>query len=200
MASPNHTAHTAADGRLPDSAAVKHQLGREPRGLRGVAHRCPCGLPDVVRTAPRLEDGTPFPTLYYLTCPRAASAIGTLEAGGLMREMTERLDSAPELRAAFEKAHDSYIAERDAQARADDAEPLPEGMQSAGGMPTRVKCLHALVAHELARPGTNPLGREALDALPAWWEKGPCVCGTERSGDHTSDDSEETPSDHRGGR
>ncbi|MFC4561981.1 DUF501 domain-containing protein [Nocardiopsis mangrovi] len=159
-----------------DAAAVELQLGRAPRGLRAVAHRCPCGLPDVVRTAPRLEDGTPFPTLYYLTCPRAASAIGTLEADGVMRRMQDRLADDPELRAAYAKAHDSYLAERDDQARADGMEPLPKGMQSAGGMPERVKCLHALVGHELAAPGTNPFGREALDALPEWWAKGPCVC------------------------
>ncbi|WP_067972292.1 DUF501 domain-containing protein [Nocardiopsis trehalosi] len=159
-----------------DAAAVAQQLGRPPRGLRAVAHRCPCGLPDVVRTAPRLDDGTPFPTLYYLTCPRAASAIGTLEADGAMRAMQARLADDPGLRAAYERAHAAYLAARDDQARADGVEPLPEGMQSAGGMPERVKCLHALVAHELAEPGTNPFGREALDALPDWWAKGPCAC------------------------
>ncbi|MDA2811256.1 DUF501 domain-containing protein [Nocardiopsis sp. RSe5-2] len=159
-----------------DVRAVERQLGRAPRGLRAVAHRCPCGLPDVVRTAPRLEDGSPFPTLYYLTCPRANSAIGSLEGGGAMRRMQERLGEEPGLREAYRSAHEAYIAERDAQAAADGLEPLPRGMQSAGGMPDRVKCLHALAAHELAEPGTNPVGREALDALPDWWEKGPCVC------------------------
>lgn len=158
-----------------DAAAVAAQLGREPRGLRAVAHRCPCGLPDVVETAPRLPDGTPFPTLYYLTCPRACSAIGTLEAGGLMREMTERLDTDSALRDSYEAAHRDYIDRRDALARADGVEPLPPATQSAGGMPVRVKCLHALVAHELAVPGANPFGREALDRLPAWWESGRCI-------------------------
>lgn len=158
-----------------DFAAIRQQLGRAPRGVRGVAHRCPCGLPDVVRTAPRLEDGTPFPTLYYLTCPRAASSIGRLEAGGLMREMTERLGTDPRLRADYRAAHESYRAERAELARDDGIAPLPENTQSAGGMPERVKCLHALVAHELARPGTNPLGREALELLGEWWAGGPCV-------------------------
>jgi hypothetical protein len=95
-----------------DIAAIELQLGRTPRGVRGVAHRCPCGLPDVVRTAPRLEDGTPFPTLYYLTCPRAASAIGRMENSGRMREMQDALAEDPDLRAAYTKAHESYIAER----------------------------------------------------------------------------------------
>ncbi|MEU0489107.1 DUF501 domain-containing protein [Nocardiopsis sp. NPDC006139] len=164
-----------------DVAAIELQLGRAPRGVRGVAHRCPCGLPDVVRTAPRLEDGTPFPTLYYLTCPRAASAIGRLENSGRMREMQDRLAEDPELRAAYTEAHESYIAERAEQARRDGVEPLPEGMQSTGGMPTRVKCLHALVAHELAAPGVNPFGAQALEELPHWWDRGPCVCVDENA-------------------
>jgi uncharacterized protein len=158
-----------------DVAAVTAQLGRQPRGLRAVAHRCPCGLPDVVETAPRLPDGTPFPTLYYLTCPRAAAAIGSLEASGLMRQMTERLAGGEADRAAYERAHQDYLARRDAAADEAGVPRLPAGTQSAGGMPERVKCLHALVAHELAVPGSNPFGREAIDAVGAWWSKGPCV-------------------------
>jgi uncharacterized protein len=160
-----------------DVQAVTQQLGRAPRGLLGVAHRCPCGLPDVVETAPRLPDGTPFPTLYYLTCPRAVAAVGRLEAGGLMREMTQRLAAEPELWQAYKAGHRDYLARRDQAARASGVEPLPPGTASAGGMPDRVKCLHALVAHELAVPGMNPLGREALLAAGEWWGAGPCVAG-----------------------
>jgi uncharacterized protein len=153
-----------------DVAAVERQLGRAPRGLRAVAHRCPCGLPDVVETAPRLPDGSPFPTLYYLTCPRAASAIGTLEADGVMREMTERLAADEKLAAAYRAAHEDYLARRDA------IEVLAD-FPSAGGMPDRVKCLHVLVGHALAAgPGVNPLGDEAIAMLPQWWRKGRCVC------------------------
>ena len=158
-----------------DEAAVAAQLGRAPRGLRAVAHRCPCGLPDVVETAPRLPDGTPFPTLYYLTCPRAAAAIGSLEAAGLMREMTERLAADPGLRSEYEDAHRDYVSRRDTAAAEAGVPPLPPGTQSAGGMPARVKCLHALAAHELAVPGSNPFGREAVTAAGPWWSRGPCV-------------------------
>lgn len=158
-----------------DAVAVERQLGRPPRGLRAVAHRCPCGLPDVVETAPRLPDGSPFPTLYYLTCPKAASAIGTLESTGMMAEMRERLAADQALAEAYAAAHDDYVARRDHAAEELGIEPLPRGTQSAGGMPDRVKCLHALVGHELAAPGSNPLGRQALDALPDWWKDGPCV-------------------------
>ncbi|MFF4773873.1 DUF501 domain-containing protein [Microtetraspora fusca] len=158
-----------------DLAAVEAQLGRPPRGVRAVAHRCPCGLPDVVESAPRLPDGSPFPTLFYLTCPKAASAIGTLESSGLMRRMQARLAEDPDLAAAYRAAHEDYVARRDKAAEEEGLEPLPREMQSAGGMPERVKCLHALVGHELAVPGINPFGREALDALPDWWADGPCV-------------------------
>jgi hypothetical protein len=151
-----------------DRAAVAAQLGREPRGLRAVTHRCICGLPDVVETEPVLADGTPFPTLYYLTCPRAASAVGRLEAGGVMAEMTARLAADADLATAYAAAHDDYLARRDA------VRVLP-GAPGVGGMPTRVKCLHVLVAHELAVPGANPLGREALEALGDWGSGGPCV-------------------------
>jgi hypothetical protein len=140
-----------------------------------VAHRCACGLPDVVQTSPRLPDGTPFPTLFYLTCPKAASAIGTLEASGLMREMQARLAEDPSLSEKYARAHEDYLARRDEAARDSGVAPLPAGVQSAGGMPERVKCLHALVGHELAVPGANPFGREALDHLPDWWRSGPCV-------------------------
>ena len=160
-----------------DAEVVALQLGRPPRGLRGIAHRCPCGLPDVVETAPRLPDGTPFPTLYYLTCPRATAAVSRLEAAGIMRRMQRRLAEDAALRAAYPAAHRDYLARRAEAARAAGVPPLPPGTQSAGGMPDRVKCLHALVAHELAVPGANPLGREAVAQAGPWWAAGPCVHG-----------------------
>ncbi len=154
-----------------DEAVVAAQLGRPPRAIHAVAHRCPCGNPDVVATEPRLEDGTPFPTTFYLTCPRAASMIGTLEASGLMREMTDRLGEDSELAAAYRSAHETYLAARTAIA------DVPEiAGVSAGGMPDRVKCLHVLAGQSLAQGrGVNPLGDEVLDALGAWWGSGPCV-------------------------
>lgn len=154
-----------------DIAAASAQLGRPVKGVLAVAHRCECGLPDVVETAPRLPDGTPFPTLFYVTCPRLVSAIGSLEGSGLMREMTERLETDPELAARYRAAHDDYLARREAHGVVEEIDRI-----SAGGMPERVKCLHALVGHSLAvGPGVNPFGDEALEQLPAWGAKGPCV-------------------------
>ncbi|MEJ7795938.1 MAG: DUF501 domain-containing protein [Nocardioides sp.] len=154
-----------------DEAAVAAQLGREPRSIHAVGHRCPCGNPDVVTTEPRLPNGTPFPTTYYLTCPRAASLIGTLEGSGLMKEMQERLSADLELAAHYREAHGSYLADRSALGDV----PEIEGI-SAGGMPDRVKCLHVLAGHALAAgPGVNPLGDEVLELLGEWWAAGPCV-------------------------
>ena len=141
------------------------QLGRAPRGAVAVAHRCPCGQPDVVRTVPRLPDGTPFPTTYYATCPRLTSAISTLESDGRMRAMQDRLVGDHALAEAYHRAHERYLADRAELGHVTEIEGI-----SAGGMPTRVKCLHVLVAHSLASgAGVNPFGDEALAALEPWW-------------------------------
>ena len=154
-----------------DAAVIEAQLGRPPRAIHGIAHRCPCGSPDVVATEPRLEDGTPFPTTFYLTCPRAASRIGTLEASGLMREMADRLAQDPSLAAAYERAHEAYLAFRERIAHV----PEIAGV-SAGGMPMRVKCLHVLAGQALAQgAGVNPLGDEVVELLGEFWAAGPCV-------------------------
>jgi hypothetical protein len=152
--------------RLPvvdaaDLDAVAGQLGREARGVLEIVYRCPNGEPAVVKTAPRLPDGTPFPTLYYLTHPILTAAASRLESSGLMREMTQRLQRDADLAAAYRRAHESYLAERDA------IDPLGTTF-SGGGMPDRVKCLHVLIAHSLAKgPGVNPFGDEALAVLAA---------------------------------
>lgn len=152
-------------------AVVAAQLGRPPRGTRAVAHRCPCGLPAVVETTPRLADGTPFPTLYYLTCPRAVAACSRLESAGVMRELNAELAADAELAAGYRAAHDDYLARREAVAGV----PELAGV-SAGGMPGRVKCLHALLAHALAAgPGVNPVGDRTRELVGQWWSEGPCV-------------------------
>jgi hypothetical protein len=154
-----------------DLAAVAAQLGRRPRGTRAVAPRCPCGLPDVVETTPRLAEGTPFPTLFYLTCPRATAACSRLESAGLMKEMAERLAADPELAARYRAAHEDYLARREAIGHV----PEIAGV-SAGGMPGRVKCLHVHLGHALAvGPGVNPFGDEVLALVEKWWTAGPCV-------------------------
>lgn len=153
-----------------DENIVRQQLGRTPRGVADVAWRCPCGKPGVLATLPRLPDGTPFPTTYYLTCPRAVAGASRLEANHVMADMTDRLSDDPDLADRYRRAHEAYLADREQLGR------VPEiGTRSAGGMPTRVKCLHALVAHSLAAgPGVNPFGDEALDQIGEFWER-PCL-------------------------
>jgi hypothetical protein len=151
-----------------DIDTVSRQLGRPARNVIGIAARCVCGAPTVVATSPRLDDGTPFPTLYYLCHPAATVAISTLEATGVMPKLAAQLDEDPALAAAYRAAHESYLADRES------IESVAEiaGI-SAGGMPTRVKCLHALAGHALAAgPGVNPIGDLAL-ARAAW---SPRVC------------------------
>jgi hypothetical protein len=154
-----------------DIDVVEAQLGRRPRASRAVAHRCPCGNPDVVETSPRLPDGTPFPTLYYLTCPHATAACSRLESAGVMRDMQDRLSTDPELAERYRDAHADYL-----KRRAEIGEvPEIDGI-SAGGMPHRVKCLHVHLGHALAAgPGVNPFGDEVRDAIEPWWAGGPCV-------------------------
>lgn len=160
-----------------DAEAVSAQLGRPIRGARAVAWRCPCGQPAVVETEPRLPDGTPFPTTYYLTCPRASSAVGRLEGGGAMQAMNDRLADDDELAADYRSAHRDYLQRR---AVLGDV-PEIDGI-SAGGMPERVKCLHALAGHALAvGPGVNPFGDETIERLPEWWDNGGCA--TDREAD-----------------
>ncbi len=153
-----------------DIRSVSIQLGREARDIVAVAARCICGNPIVVQTSPRLTDGTPFPTMYYLTLPAATAALSTLEAQGVMVELQERLAAEPEFAAAYERAHESYLADRAALGDV----PEIEGI-SAGGMPTRVKCLHALAGHALAAgPGVNLVGDAALELCS--WKQNVCQC------------------------
>jgi hypothetical protein len=164
----------SADNRRPtnaDLAVIENQLGRTPRDVHAIAYRCPCGKPAVVETPPRLSNGEPFPTFYYATCPRLTAAISTLETTGMMGQMQARLETDAVLAGEYAAAHDDYIAARSAlQIDVPEVENV-----SAGGMPNRVKCLHSLIAHSLsAGPGVNPLGDEALAALPEWWKQMSC--------------------------
>lgn len=149
-------------------AVVSAQLGRPARGRPAVVHRCVYGLPTVVRVQPYLEDGTPFPTVFWLTCPVLRSRVGRLEADHAMVGLNERLASDGGFAAAYAAGSERYVAFRD-----DLGGSLP-GDPSAGGMPKHVKCLHVHAAHHLAT-GDNPVGEWTVDhATPAPCP-GPCV-------------------------
>ncbi|MGS0685708.1 DUF501 domain-containing protein [Nakamurella sp. GG22] len=150
-----------------DREVLTRELGRPPRGLLAVAYRCDHGVPAVVQTAPRLPDGTPFPTLFYLCCSELNAAVSRMESVGVMREMTADLQADPDLADRYWSAHEHYLQMRNAL----DDLGIPV---TAGGMPDRVKCLHVLVAHSLAMGrGVNPLGDRAVDALPGYFRGGP---------------------------
>jgi len=170
-----------AAGRVPsesDLETLSRQLNRPVRDVVEIGARCVCGNPLVATTAPRLSSGIPFPTTYYLAHPVITAAVSRLEAAGLMNEMNEKLGEDSALAAAYVQAHESYLANRAAIGERSGTGAVPEidGV-SAGGMPTRVKCLHVLVGHSLAAgEGVNPLGDEALNGIAEWWTKDKCYC------------------------
>ena len=153
---------------------VAAQLGRPARGVVGIAARCVCGNPTVAATAPRLADGTPFPTFYYLTHPAATAAMSGLEATQVMRTLSDVLADDPDVARGICAGARSYLRDRSTFGEVEEIDGI-----SAGGMPTRVKCLHALAAHSLAAgPGVNPIGDGAL-ALSTW---SPDRCGAPITG------------------
>ncbi len=155
-----------------DLEVMAAQLGRPMRNVVGIAARCVCGNPLVVSTAPRLHDGTPFPTFYYLTHPGATAALSELEATQVMVQLSEELAEDDDLRVQYERAHEAYLADRAAFGDVSEIDGI-----SAGGMPTRVKCLHALAGHSLAAgPGVNPIGDRALELARARWSADACSC------------------------
>ncbi|MCO1338212.1 hypothetical protein BJH93_04785 [Kocuria polaris] len=161
-----------------DLDTLSRQLGRPVRDVVEIGARCVCGNPLVATTAPRLSSGIPFPTTFYLSHPVITSAVSRLEAAGLMAEMSERLEGDEQLTAAYRAAHEDYLAARDAIGARTGVGEVPEiAGVSAGGMPSRVKCLHVLVGHSLAAgPGVNPLGDEALAGIAEWWTADRCYC------------------------
>lgn len=151
-----------------DAARAEAMIGRPLRGRSAVAVRCRWGLPAVLRVAPRLDDGTPFPTMFWLSCPLASRAVGRLEASGVMRDLTARLGDDEDLAAGYRQAHERFVAARDRL-----GPPVPSA-PSAGGMPGRVKCLHALYAHHLATRD-NPIGAWVGEQVEPLACPAPCV-------------------------
>ena len=163
---------------LADREAVAAQLGRPARADFLIAVRGACGSPAVIQTPPRLPDGSPFPTQWYLTCRTLAAAVSTMEANGAMATFEVRLAEDDGFASAYRTAHEEYLRTRKRVASGADPVPELDGI-SAGGMPRRVKCLHALLAQSLVvGPGVNPVGDAVLDQLRdsgVWPCSRPCV-------------------------
>lgn len=167
----SYAAQLARAPMEPDEAELAaRMIGRPLRGRSAAAVRCAWGLPAVLRVEPALDDGTPFPTVFWLSCPLACRAMGRLEASGVMRELGAQLDRDEALAAAYRDAHERYVAFRD------ELGPAVPGDPGAGGMPGRVKCLHALYAHHLATRD-NPVGAWAARQNEPMACPGPCVGG-----------------------
>lgn len=153
--------------RADDRQVIEIQIGRPLRAESEVVSRCHLGLPVVVRVPPILDDGTPFPTLYWLTCPLARTRIGRLEGAGGVKRMERRAEVAPEFDDALTEANASYARERDSLLGSHQG-PAPTG--GVGGAEKGVKCLHAHYAHRRAGR-ENPVG--AL--VDAWISPLDCV-------------------------
>jgi len=156
-----------------DRKVIETQLGRPQRADSEVVSRCHLGLPVVVRVPPLLDDGTPFPTLFWLTCPLAVARIARVESSGGVKRMDTRSESDPQFAEDLENANRSYETERDVRVPPG-ADPAPSG--GVGGSSSGVKCLHAHYAHTRAG-GDNPVGklvREWIEPLDCTEE---CVVG-----------------------
>ncbi|MDO8915906.1 MAG: DUF501 domain-containing protein [Coriobacteriia bacterium] len=145
-----------------DAADVERQIGRPPRGRWRVALRCSYGRPRVIEVAPVLEDGSPFPTTLWLTCPWLAGAVSDVESLGRAAEWAGMLSADPDLAAAAGAADDDYRRLR--ASLADGADPCA-GVGTAGQAdPLAVKCLHARVAAALGGIA-DPVGLGVLASL-----------------------------------
>ena len=147
-----------------DRRIVEGQIGRHPRAMAGVGARCVFGLPAVTHQAPIDDQGKPFPTAFYLTCPHLVKQIDRLEAAGGVRRYEELMSSDPEL-------HESTMASHARHQGVDD-----RGANiAASSDPERLKCLHAHAAFELSM-GDHPLGQRVLaEAAPRWCDDARCV-------------------------
>jgi uncharacterized protein len=150
---------------MDDRRVVSWQLGRPARPFRQVAVRCAYGFPAVTEQAPYDDDGAPFPTSYYLTCPWLVAAIARLEAAGGVERWS---------RAAQE---DPVLGESLARADREQRELRPELDVGIAGTraPGNLKCLHAHAAFALARPGYD-LGEAIVEeAGPRWCPDARCA-------------------------
>jgi uncharacterized protein len=162
---------------MDDREAVTRQLGRPPRAFRRVVRRCPFGLPAVTEQEPYDEDGEPFPTTYYLTCPHLVAAVARLEAAGGVERWGKAVAREPGLAAGLQDATERQRAIRRALAGGrlgrDDGASLGLGIGGAS-RPERLKCLHAHAAFALAQPPYE-LGERILAEVEPLWPDACCT-------------------------
>lgn len=166
---------------MDDRTVVEQQLGRPPRAFLRVVRRCPFGRPAVTEQSPYDEEGEPFPTTYYLTCPHLVAAVSRLEAAGGVERWTHAVERDPDLTESLRRATDEQRTVRrelaPASAGPDEGASLELGIGGAH-RPERLKCLHAHVAFALARPGYE-LGNRVLAEIVPLWPGSCCMDGRE---------------------
>lgn len=149
---------------MDDRAVVAAQIERQPRSAIEVTARCHLGLPVVIAVPPHLDDGTPFPTTYWLTCPLAVRRISRLESQGGVKAAEARLGADPALAARHNATMERYRADRDSLIDETIDRPRPSG--GVAGAVAGVKCLHAQYADHAA-DNDNVVGEwTALDVEP----------------------------------
>ena len=150
---------------MTEAQEIHHLISRKGRLLRGVlgiAARCPAGHAAVITCSPlQRQRGrlVPFPTLYWLVCPRLCRTLANLERSGVIKQLEAEIAGDATFFAAISKDHDDYIARRWAALSREERdlverESLMEKMRSRGigGIMNHatVKCLHTHFAHHLA--------------------------------------------------
>jgi hypothetical protein len=169
---------------MDDLAIVERQLGRAPRAFRRVAVRCPHGTPAVTEQDPYGADGAPFPTTYYLTCPRLVAAIARIEAAGGVerwgRAATEDPVLADSLATATQLQREIRRDLADGRTGRDAGASLELGIGGSRS-PANLKCLHAHAAFALANPGYELGERMLAEAEPTWPADACCI------GEHVRD-------------
>lgn len=146
--------HTEQEARL-----IAAQLGREPREPWAVLSRCWYGHPNAIVSPPVLQDGTPFPTWAWLSCPHLADAVSAEESSGAAKRWAKRLEEEPQL-AEQVLAADAELRSLRAESGHD---PHPEVGIAGQADPLATKCLHAHVALALAGIA-DPIGLDVLAA------------------------------------
>jgi hypothetical protein len=148
-----------------DRAIVERQLGRRPRAFRRVAVRCSYGRPAVSEQQPFDDNGEPFPTSYWLTCPHLVAALARIEAAGGVERWSRAAAEDPELAASLERAHAEQRALRP---------ELDLGVAGSRSGAGGLKCLHAHAAFALARPSYELGERILAEVEPLWPPKRCC--------------------------
>ena len=169
---------------MDDRSVVAVQIGREPRSVVEVAARCRLGLPVVTKVPPHLDDGTPFPTTYWRTCPLATRRIGRIEAAGGVKKAESRIAGDPEFASRFADAMQRYESERDALVDAGASAHRPSG--GVGGSRRGVKCLHAHYA-DYAAGNQNPVGADTAAVIEPLNCNIPCVAQMDGFVEHNPD-------------